>query len=115
MFEEASFFEGDKPSSDPAEKGAYAALKFDPAPYMHYLNDADLNDAQKAELLETLWQIMVHFVDLGIGISPIQEVLDKSENQKSPLEAGFSAVVKSTKNTTNKQKKKPRPAPKSQP
>ncbi|WP_169194202.1 hypothetical protein [Devosia sp. MC1541] len=97
------------------DRAALVPLTFDPTSYMHHLVDADLTEAQKAELLETIWQIMVHFVDLGIGISPIQQVLDKSANKESPLEAGFSDVLESSKTTVNNQKTKPRRAPKRQP
>ncbi|MBJ7579306.1 hypothetical protein JHC09_15625 [Devosia sp. MC532] len=70
---------------------AYRPLAFDPTPYLHHLADADLTDAQKVELLETLWQIMVHFVDLGMGISPIQQAMDKSAKTETSLEPGFTA------------------------
>ncbi len=40
--------------------------------YGEYLEEADLTDDQKREFIETLWSIMVSFVDLGFGIHPLQ-------------------------------------------
>ena len=35
--------------------------------YRHHLDEFDLTEEQKDELLVTLWQIMIQFVDLGFG------------------------------------------------
>jgi len=35
--------------------------------YRHHLDELDLTEEQKQELLITLWQIMTQFVDLGFG------------------------------------------------
>ncbi|MCK0069953.1 hypothetical protein [Kordiimonas laminariae] len=35
--------------------------------YRHHLDEFDLTEEQKQELLVTLWQIMTQFVDLGFG------------------------------------------------
>jgi hypothetical protein len=48
-------------------------LTLDVELYQHYLDDSDLSDAEKAELLETLWSIICEFVRLGFGIHPIQQ------------------------------------------
>ena len=37
-----------------------------------YLDDSDLSDDQKREFIESLWSIVVGFVDLGFGIAPTQ-------------------------------------------
>lgn len=36
--------------------------------YAHYLSDMELSEDQQKELLSTLWQIMVAFVDLGFNV-----------------------------------------------
>ena len=51
----------------------FTALSFDYEEYAPYLEDSDLTEEQKREFLETLWNIMVSFVDLGFGIHPIQQ------------------------------------------
>ncbi|MBB4305130.1 hypothetical protein GGD81_004198 [Rhodobium orientis] len=46
-------------------------LALDVALYEHMLADSDLTEDQKREFLETLWSIIVGFVDLGFGIDPV--------------------------------------------
>jgi len=46
-------------------------LTLDVALYEHMLADSDLTEDQKREFLETLWSIIVGFVDLGFGIDPV--------------------------------------------
>lgn len=48
-------------------------VTIDVSKYMHMLDDADMDEPQKQEFLETLWTIMVGFVDLGFGVHPTQE------------------------------------------
>jgi len=40
-------------------------VHFDPTDYTHYLEGMDVTDEQATEILRTLWDIMVQFVDLG--------------------------------------------------
>ena len=47
-------------------------LTLDVDRYQKYLDDADLSDAQKQDVLEALWSIIVNFVDLGFGVHPVQ-------------------------------------------
>lgn len=41
--------------------------------YQRYLDDSDLTDAQKQELLETLWSIVSEFVMMGFDVHPVQQ------------------------------------------
>lgn len=59
-----------------AHAPARAALSFDAQEYCHFLADCDWTDEQKREFIETLWQIIVSFVDLGFDLHPIQQVMD---------------------------------------
>jgi hypothetical protein len=52
-------------------------LTLDVALYQHYLDDSDLSDAQKQELLETLWTLICEFVFLGFGVSSTQLIQDR--------------------------------------
>lgn len=45
--------------------------------YQTYLDETDMSEAQKAEFLQSLWQVMVSFVELGFGVHPLQEVCGK--------------------------------------
>lgn len=87
-------------------------MDFDPTPYMHHLADMSLSDEQKTELLETMWQIMLHFVDLGLGITPMQQAMDKSIQPKTTISSEFADVVKSKPKSKNAKKRKLRPATK---
>lgn len=49
--------------------------KLDAAKYMAELEDCELSEAQKAELLQTLWFIMATFVDLGFGVDSVTRAL----------------------------------------
>lgn len=42
--------------------------------YAHYLDDADLTEDQKREVLQAIWNIIVEFVSLGFGVHPAQQV-----------------------------------------
>lgn len=44
------------------------SFQFDPARYRAELDAFDLTDAQKNEMLATLWSIMCGFVELGFSV-----------------------------------------------
>ena len=44
------------------------ALQFDPAKYAAEIDQFDITEAQKQELLLTLWSIMRSFVELGFTV-----------------------------------------------
>lgn len=48
-------------------------LTLDVARYEAMLDDPGLSEEQRREFLETLWSIIVSFVDLGYGIHPLQQ------------------------------------------
>ncbi|MEO0383209.1 MAG: hypothetical protein AAF234_06595 [Pseudomonadota bacterium] len=50
----------------------YPALEIDYELYMKMLEDSEWTDDQKREFIETMWSIIVSFVDLGFGIHPVQ-------------------------------------------
>lgn len=49
-------------------------LSIDVKLYQHYLDNADLTEEQKQELLQTLWQIVCEFVQMGFNINPVGQV-----------------------------------------
>jgi len=51
-------------------------ITFDYSLYDHYLDDADLSDAQKREFLETMWNLIVELMSLGFDVHPVQQALD---------------------------------------
>ncbi|RLK00689.1 hypothetical protein [Ruegeria conchae] len=52
-------------------------LSVDVERYQHFLDESDLTEVQKAEFLQSLWNIMMSFVELGFGVHPLQEVCGK--------------------------------------
>jgi len=50
-----------------------------PSDYLDELENEDLTDAQKMELLETLFNIMKAFVDIGYGMEPVNKLISDFE------------------------------------
>lgn len=51
----------------------FKSLTLDVDYYQSFLDDADIPEDKRRELIETLWQIVVNFIDLGFGIHPLQQ------------------------------------------
>jgi hypothetical protein len=64
-------------------------LTLDVELFQHMLDDTNLSDAEKHEFLETLWHVIVEFVQLGWGVHPLQHGQQNSgnstENQHNTL------------------------------
>ena len=54
------------------------------------LEESDLTPAQQKELIETLWSIVVAFVDLGFDLHPVQQNCGEG---RDPLAEGPPDVV----------------------
>lgn len=50
------------------------SLSIDWEVYAALLEDSDMTMAQQRELIETLWSIVVMFVDLGFDLNPISQI-----------------------------------------
>lgn len=66
----------------------WPTLTIDYTPYEQHLEDSDLTDDQKRKFLDVLWSIIVSFVDLGIGIHPLQQAA-RNGCGKNEVSAGF--------------------------
>lgn len=65
----------------------WPAITIDYALYDQYLQDPSLTPEQRQEFIDTLWKLMVSFVDLGFGIHPLQQVTtDNCEQNAIPAE-----------------------------
>ncbi|MFK7868472.1 MAG: hypothetical protein AB8B58_04445 [Roseobacter sp.] len=58
----------DKPIKDTASKKPMPTLTVDWEAYVPLLEGSDLSDEDKREFIETLWSIVVGFVDLGFAV-----------------------------------------------
>ena len=72
----------DRPSQ-PGSPNRLPTLAIDWELYGRYLDDSGLPEADKRLLIETLWSIMVSFVDLGFRLSLVGE----SCGQAGPADA----------------------------
>lgn len=61
------------------EAAAKPSVEIDVEKYQALLDDPDLSDTQKEEIMHALWMVMMAFVDLGFGVHPAQEVCGKPE------------------------------------
>lgn len=55
--------------------------------YAEHLEDSDLSDDQKRDLIETLWSIVCACVDLGFGIHPVQQACEQNDGNALQLDA----------------------------
>lgn len=55
------------------------SLTIDWEAYGRYLDESDLTEDQKVELIETFWSIVVSCVDLNFGLSPVQQNCEQTE------------------------------------
>lgn len=60
------------------------ALTLDVDVYQHMLDAPDLSIAQKTEMIEALWLLIVNFVDLGFEIQPEQSCGKHPKNATTP-------------------------------
>lgn len=75
-------------------------LKFNADEYKDCLNDTDLSEAQKTELLQNLWHIMSAFVDMGWGVDNISlffpELFNKAAAEEFALDSSTLLDSKDT-------------------
>lgn len=55
------------------------ALELDTSKYLPDVEDFDMTEAQKIELLETLWEIMRAFVELGFDVNICEQLFRDSD------------------------------------
>lgn len=58
-------------------------LSLDWEVYAAMLENSDMPLDQQRELIETLWSIVVMFVDLGFDLNPVQQICGQSEDALS--------------------------------
>ena len=58
--------------------------------YAAMLEESDLTPAEQKELIETLWSIVVAFVDLGFDLHPVQQICGEG---RDPLAEGPPDIV----------------------
>ena len=92
------------PEAEIGDPVGFAPLKLDVELYQSYLDDPSIEDADKRELIDVLWSIVVSFVDLGFGIHPAQQAQehhdagdeDFGDEIAEGLESSTSTMISST-------------------
>jgi hypothetical protein len=82
--------------ADSNQKLDTARLEFDFEKYARFLENSDLSEAQKLELLSAVWRIMSEFVMLGWGVHPIQHACGKDDIKDKPPTKCPSKLLDST-------------------
>lgn len=59
--------------------------------YGKALDNCDLSDEQKRAFIETLWSVIVSFVDLGFGVHPLQQAVQGCEQIEITKEVSLPA------------------------
>ena len=72
--------------------------------YLPMLENMDISDEEKIELIHWLWKTMGSFVDSAFGVHPVQQAAKK--NAGSDLQDSPEAL-----NSTHNQKENRQPAP----
>ena len=63
-----------------AISGQHKSLQVDVERYQAYLDDPEMTDAERRQVIEALWVIVSCFVELGFQVHPTQQACGKVEN-----------------------------------
>lgn len=74
-------------------KNKSLGLAFNWQDWLPYFEDTDIPEAQKRELAETLWQIVVAFVDLGFELNPHQQAHQPSGQESCGQTLDLKALL----------------------
>ena len=56
---------------------AHPVMRLEPELYAEHVEDLGLTEDQQQELLETLWSVVVAFVDLGFSVDNIDPIFEQ--------------------------------------
>lgn len=73
----------------PTQENNHPSLRFDWQDWLPYLDDDDVPEDKKRELIETLWSIVLAFVDLGWDIKSGAESCGEAFDLHSALASGM--------------------------
>lgn len=80
---------------EPLPGVSFAPLEFDPREFMHLVESEGLSEQEAAMLLRAIWDVMVAFLDLQLGIHPISQVVDHPEKVASTSRQAKPAMISS--------------------
>jgi len=77
----------------PVTASVPASLDLDASKYNAELEDFDMTEDQKRELLETLWSIMRSFVELGFSVDVCGELMQSDREISFPGPAAIKCLT----------------------
>ena len=86
----------DKNTTTPAKM---PSLQVDWEVYAQMLEASDWSDDQKREFIETIWSLVMTFVDLGYGIHPVQQACGESNSLDEIIKADMLSLPQSKSKT----------------
>ena len=86
-------------SNDHIIEPLFTNIKIDAKRFEPYLDDPDLTQAEREELLETIYAIVLSFVDLGFGIHPIQQACEQNDIYSEIATLDLMDLLESMPNT----------------
>lgn len=86
-----------KPSNTDTKDNGAPTLSVDWAYYATLLDESDASDAEKQELLETLWSIVWTFIDLGFGVHPLQQACEQNSENRINLPDDLVSLLNNQK------------------
>ncbi len=81
------------PSKTPPPKPTQPSLHLNWQDWLPYLEDSDASDAEKRQLIETLWSIILGFVDLGWEVGNGTPTTDETGGQTLDITDALRAAV----------------------
>jgi hypothetical protein len=72
------------------------SLTIDWEVYAAMLEDSDLTMDQQKELIETLWSIVVMFVDMGFDLDPVAQICGETEDTLADDPPDLLSLLKTT-------------------
>lgn len=109
MYDDLKSKSGEESLSNKFDLSTKPTMRVDVERYQKYLDDSDMSAAEKEEFLQTLWQIMMSFVELGYGVHPLQEVCGKDAGTVSGRAKDAMDAVSSHKDEQEEKPERPTP------
>lgn len=84
---------------DRCEPSPSGGLAFDPAEFLHYVEDFDLTESEALELIRYLYGLMYDFARIGFGLDPVQQIVGsfvKSASAQAVNEVKSKLISKRT-------------------
>jgi hypothetical protein len=74
----------------------FEPLRFDAREFLQFVADESLTEEQEIALTRAIWEIVVAFVDLRFGLSPLQHVVDASHAGEGSSTGKTAGVLSSS-------------------